>query len=97
MKTQDFTEPRANPPVRAALALIAALSASVLISGCNKPVDEQAPPLAETAPPAETPPLAETPPSTDPAVPAPTDSTTTPPSEPTAEPTPTDSDSTPKN
>lgn len=105
MKTQDFTEPRENSPVRIALALAAALSASVLISGCNKPVDEQAPPAtpAETAPPAETPPPAESPPATDPAAPAPTDSTTpptdpaTPPSDPATAPTPTDSDSAPKN
>jgi len=106
MKTQDFTEPRENPPVRIALALVAALSASVLISGCNKPVDEQAPPAtpAETTPPpAETSPPAETPPAYDPAAPAPTDSTTppadpaTPPSDPATAPTPTDSDSAPKN
>lgn len=102
MKTQDFTEPRENPSVRIALTLVAALSASVLISGCNKPVDGQASP-AETALPAETMPPAETPPATDPTVPAPTDSTlpptdpATPPSDPATAPTPTDSDSAPKN
>jgi hypothetical protein len=105
---KDFTEPRENSPVRMALVLVAALSASVLISGCNKPVDEQTPAAtpAETTPPAETPPPAtETPPATDPTAPAPTDSTTppptdpatTPPSDPTTAPTPTDSDSAPKN
>jgi hypothetical protein len=108
---KEFTEPRENSPVRMALVLVAALSAAVLISGCNKPVDEQTPAAtpAETTPPAEeTPPPAETPPATDPAVPpTPTDSTTTPtttptdpaapPSDPATAPTPTDSDSAPKN
>ena len=88
MKTKDFTEPRENSPVRMVLVLVAALSASVLISGCNKPVEEQAPPAAETTPPAEAPPPAETPPATDPA---------TPPSDPATAPTPADSDSPPKN